>query len=280
LCFYIKRTPSISIRASQTIANGTRPFSVTSGRELANGLLDFSSNSWEATVANSTYNALQTSLEKKVGDLRLLAAYTWSKSIDNSSGFFDAINLFNPRSGRALSILDITHNFVVSYGYDLPFTKSSEGVRGKLLSGWTISGITRFATGFPITVTESDDQSLCRCSGADVPKYSGQPIRYLDPRKPGHQYFDPSPFSREDLGISGNANRHFFHGPGFNNWDLALHKLTRIGERTALEFRAELFNAFNHVQFTNPNGDIGGKFGQVTSARDARIGQMALKVSF
>jgi hypothetical protein len=71
-----------------------------------------------------------------------------------------------------------------------------------------------------------------------------------------------------------------FHGPGFNNWDLALHKLTRIGERTALEFRAELFNAFNHVQFTNPNGDIGGNFGQVTSARDARIGQMALKVSF
>jgi hypothetical protein len=266
--------------SGQTVANGTRPFSVTSGRELAKGLLDFSSNSWEATVANSTYNALQTSLEKKVGDLRLLAAYTWSKSIDNSSGFFDAINPFNPRSSRALSIFDITHNFVVSYGYDLPFARSSSGVRGKLLSGWTISGITRIATGFPITVTESDDQSLCGCSGADVPKYNGQPIRYLDPRKPGHQYFDPSPFSREDLGISGNANRRFFHGPGFNNWDLALHKLTRIGERTALEFRAELFNAFNHVQFMNPNGDIGGNFGQVTSARDARIGQMALKVSF
>ena len=266
--------------SGQSVANGTRPFSVTSGRELANGSLDFSSNSWEATVANSTYNALQTSLEKKVGDLRLLAAYTWSKSIDNSSGFFDAINPFNPRSSRALSIFDITHNFVVSYGYDLPFTRSSTGLRGKLLSGWTISGITRFATGFPITVTESDDQSLCGCSGADVPKYNGQQIRYLDPRKPGHQYFDPSPFSREDLGIPGNANRRFFHGPGFNNWDLALHKLTRIGERTALEFRAELFNAFNHVQFMNPNGDIGGNFGQVTSARDARIGQMALKVSF
>jgi hypothetical protein len=266
--------------SGQTVANGTRPFSVTSGRELANGSLDFSSNSWEATVANSTYNALQTSLEKKVGDLRLLAAYTWSKSIDNSSGFFDAINPFNPRSSRALSIFDITHNFVVSYGYDLPFTRSSTGLRGKLLSGWTISGITRFATGFPITVTESDDQSLCGCSGTDVPKYNGQQIRYLDPRKPGHQYFDPSPFSREDLGISGNASRRFFHGPGFNNWDLALHKLTRIGERTALEFRAELFNVFNHVQFMNPNGDIGGNFGQVTSARDARIGQMALKVSF
>jgi hypothetical protein len=117
--------------------------------------------------------------------------YTWSRSIDNSSGFFDAINPFNPGSSRALSIFDVTHNFVVSYGYDLPFTRSSSGVRGKLLSGWTISEITRFATGFPITVTESDDQSLCGCSGADVPKYNGQPIGYLDPRKPGHQYFDP-----------------------------------------------------------------------------------------
>src|SRR5216683_3451641 len=248
--------------SGQTVADGTRPFSVTSGRQLANGLLDFSSNSWEATVANSTYNALQTSLEKKVGDLRLLAAYTWSKSIDNSSGFFDAINPFNPRSSRALSIFDITHNFVVSYGYDLPFARSFSGVRGKLLAGWTISGITRFATGFPISLSESDDQSLCGCSGADVPKYNGQSIRYLDPRKPGHQYFDPSPFSREDLGISGNANRRFFHGPGFNNWDLALHKNTRIGERTAVEFRAEFFNVFNHAQFMNPNGDIGGNFGQ------------------
>src|SRR5205823_9952573 len=83
---------------------GTRPFSVTSGRELDKttgiGSLDFQNNAWEATVANSNYNALQTSLEKKLGDLRLLAAYTWSKSIDNSSGFFDPINPFNPSLSR------------------------------------------------------------------------------------------------------------------------------------------------------------------------------------
>jgi len=91
---FLHQEDTIYLNSSgQTIANRhLRP-----DRELANGLLDFSSNSWEATVANSTYNALQTSLEKKVGDLRLLAAYTWSKSIDNSSSFFDAINPFNPR---------------------------------------------------------------------------------------------------------------------------------------------------------------------------------------
>ena len=260
--------------------NGTRPYSVTSGRELANGLLDFASNTWEATVANSTYNSLQTSLEKKVGDLRFSAAYTWSKSLDNSSGFFDTINPFNPNNSRALSQFDITHNFVISYGYDLPFARNAHGVRGKLLSGWTISGITRFATGFPITLTENDDQSLCGCNGADVPKYNGDKITFLDPRKPGHQYFDTSPFSNEDLGVSGNSNRRFFHGPGFNNWDLALHKNTLLTERVGMEFRFEFFNAFNHAQFENPGGEINGNFGQITNARDSRIGQAALKLSF
>jgi hypothetical protein len=87
-------------------AFGTRPFSVTSGRELDKttgvGSLDFQSNDWETTAANSTYNSLQTQLEKKVGAFRLLAAYTWSKSIDNSSGFFDLINTFNTSLCRGL----------------------------------------------------------------------------------------------------------------------------------------------------------------------------------
>jgi hypothetical protein len=269
-------------------AFGTRPFSITSGRELdkttGTGSLDFQSNAWEATAANSGYNALQTSLEKKVGALRFLAAYTWSKSIDNSSGFFDPINPFNPSLSRALSTFDIAHNFVISYGYDLPFYRSGHGAASKLLGGWTISGITRFNTGFPIALTENDDASLCGCAGADVPNYDGQPIHYLDPRKPGHLFFDPSPFSPEILGTTGNAKRRFFHGPGINNWDLALHKNTLIGERMALEFRAEFFNVFNHAQFMEPGSVVGeitdGAFGQVTSARDPRIGQLALKFSF
>ena len=275
-------------------AFGTRPYSVTSGRQLdrttGTGSLDFQNNAWEATAANSSYNALQASLEKKIGDLHFLAAYTWSKSIDNSSGFFDPINPFNPSLSRALSTFDIAHNFVISYAYDLPFAKAAHGVRGKVLSGWTISGITRFTTGFPITLTENDDNSLCGCSGADVPNYTGQPIRFLDPRKPGNQLFEVvrdangvpvAPFFPEALGVTGNAKRRFFHGPGINNWDLALHKNTRIGERTGLEFRAEFFNAFNHAQFTNPSGEINSSsLGQITGARDGRIGQLALKLSF
>jgi Carboxypeptidase regulatory-like domain/TonB dependent receptor len=268
---------------------GTRPYSVTSGRELDQttgiGSLDFANNAWQATVGNSNYNSLQIQLQKNVGAFRVLGAYTWSKSIDNSSGFFDAINPYNPDLSRALSTFDVTNNFVVSYSYDLPFAKSEHGVKGKLLGGWTISGITRFVTGFPITLSESDDQSLCGCSGADVPKYDGTPIHFLDPRHidpvtEGHFFFDPAPFSTNDLGRIGNVKRRFFHGPGINNWDLAFHKNTKISERVLLEFRGELFNAFNHAQFENPDGDVAGNLGLVTSARDPRIGQLALKLSF
>ncbi|MGZ4733397.1 MAG: outer membrane beta-barrel protein, partial [Terriglobales bacterium] len=265
----------------QTV-NGTRPYSVTSGRELANGTLDFSSNSWEATIANSAYDALQVSLDKKVGAFRFLAAYTWSKSFDNSSGFFDAVNPFNPQISRSLSAFDLTHNFVISYSYDLPSPKSLHGFAGKMLSGWDISGITRFTTGLPISLSEGDDASLCGCNGVDVPNYNGGAIHFLNPRDSGsHQYFTTDAFSAETLGVAGNANRRFFHGPGLNNWDLALHKNTKITETFLVEFRAEFFNVFNHAQFTNPSGAIdGSNFGQVTGARDGRIGQVALKFSF
>lgn len=292
---------------------GTRPYSVTSGRELDQttciGSLDFQNNAWESTTANSSYDSLQVNVERDVGVFRIRGAYTWSKSIDNSSGFFDAINPFNPSLSRALSTFDIAHNFVVSYEYDLPFLKSATGWKGKLLSGWTISGITRFTTGFPITLSEGDDASLCGCSGADTPNYTGGSIKFLDPRKSGNQFFevirntdpnDPNfgtplaPFFPEScqlvngqgncdtpiLGVTGNAKRRFFHGPGMNQWDIGVHKSTHITERTALEFRAELFNVFNHAQFTGVDGAIDGNLGQVGGVRDGRIGQLALKLSF
>ena len=268
--------------------NGTRPYSVTSGRGLPLGLLDFQSNPWEATEANSTYNALQASLQKDVGDFRFLAAYTWSKSIDNSSGFYDEPNPYNPAASRGLSTFDLTHNFVISYSYDLPFAKSAHGARGKVLSGWTVTGITRFTTGFPVTLSESDDASLCGCSGADVPNYSHQPIHFLDIRKTGHWFEETldasgnpiAPFTPEASGVFGNSGRRFFHGPGINNWDFALHKGTPITGKTNLEFRVEYFNVFNHAQFSSVTGNILGSFGAVTGARAARIGQAALKFSF
>jgi hypothetical protein len=82
------------------------------------------------------------------------------------------------------------------------------------------------------------------------------------------------------VGVLGTANRRFFHGPGLNNWNLSLHKLTQISERTCIEIRGEFFNVFDRAQFMNPTGNFAAAgFGRVTSARDPRIGQVALKIT-
>ena len=273
------------------VFDGTRPYSVTSGRRLNQGLLDFAGSvGWAATFANSIYNSLQLTLEKKVGALRFLGAYTYGKSLDNTSSFTDEVNPFDYRLSRSLSAFDMTHNFVTSYSYDLPFQKlarSSSGPVHKALDGWTVTGITRFTTGMPVSLYEPGDHSLVGSialtyNGVDLPNYSGQPLTYSNPRtSPNGQWFSTAQFSPQVLGTFGTASRRFFHGPGLNNWDMSLHKTTRITERAGLEFRAEFFDVFNHAQFNNPVGDFASpSFGQVTSARSSRIGQLALKLNF
>ena len=92
-------------------------------------------------------------------------------------------------------------------------------------------------------------------------------------------YFDKSGFTSELLGTFGTSSRSFFHGPGLNNFDIGLHKDTRLHERAELQVRLEFFNAFNHAQFNNPNGSFtNSNFGYVTSARSPRIGQVSAKI--
>ena len=178
----------------------------------------------------------------------------------------------------------------MSYNIDLPFghwLSSPGGLSGKLLNGWQLVGITRFTTGFPVLMQEIDDRSLCDCDGQgihsiDLPNYNGQKVAKYNPRNSaGHQYFDTAVFSQETLGVPGNSRRLFFTGPGTNNFDTALHKVTPITERVSLEFRAEFFNTFNHAQFQAPVGNFAASnFGQVTGANAGRIGQVALRLVF
>jgi hypothetical protein len=120
----------------------------------------------------------------------------------------------------------------------------------------------------------------------DVPNRIIGDLNITDPRKsdPASQtnpYFNTSLFSKETLGQLGNSSRRFFHGPGWNNWDLALAKDLRLTESKVLQFRAELFNGFNHAQFNSPSGNIlSSTFGFVTSAKPARIGQLGIKFNF
>ena len=247
----------------------------------------FQSNGWFITSGQSSYNSLQMNVRHTSGRLQLLAGYTYSKSQDNAYGYGEQVNPSNPRSSIALSAFDATHNFVFSYNYDLPLDKFAGSNR--LTKGWAISGITRFSTGLPVTLIETDDNSLLGTQftgpiplGIDVPDFAGGSVAISDPRSSAtHAYFGGSSFSSEPVGQLGNARRRFFHGPGTNNWDMALLKDTKLTENTSLQFRAEFFDVFNHAQFLAVDGNVNSPtFGQVKSAQQPRIGQLSLKLNF
>ncbi len=262
-----------------TTVNGTRP---TFG-------INFGSNPYMATVVSSSFNSLQVSLKHNEKYANFLVAYTYEKSIDNGSTSFDATNPFNPRASRALSVFDVPQDLTASYTVQLPFEKLTGGSLNRLTSGWELSGISTFAKGEPIQIGENDDNSL---SGTfddtiDEPSYSGSGPLYVNrnPRNSaGQPYFNPNYFVAEPIGQVGNVMRRFFSGPGIYNFDMALLKDTKITEGLKVQFRAEAFNVFNHAQFSNPSGNFNnsgaGGFGFVTSARDPRIMQLALKFLF
>src|SRR5258708_10053546 len=179
---------------------------------------------------------------------------------------------------------DVTQNFVLSYVWPLPLDHVVDSsLAKKIVGGWSLSGITTLATGLPIGLSENDDNALIGANAVsvDVPNFSGGKVLADTNPRHGNLYFNTSLFSNEQVGQFGNSRRRFFHGPGLNNFDLALLKNTKITESKELQLRFEAFNVFNHAQFQNPTGEINSsQFGLVTSARDPRIMQVGLKFLF
>ncbi len=251
---------------------------------------NFGSDTNQATIGNSNYNALELSLRHSSGRMQFFAAYTYSKSLDQSSNLGEEINPVNPGLSYALSAFDVKHNFVVSYDYQLPFDRWFR-TSNRWTRGWTLSGITRYSTGFPVTLLNYGDNSLLGAEpngvnnyGADEPEYTpGQLDLNKNPRN-GNSYFNTSLFSLQPLGQPGNAKRRFFYGPGIDNYDMALLKELSLTESKSLQFRLEGFNIFNHAQFYGPasvNGNINSaSFGQVVSAAPPLLMQVAIKFNF
>jgi len=257
-----------------TLPNGTQIV----GTRSPLGSVFYSEDSFLATTADSNYHSFQATLERRARNLTFLAAYTFSKAIDDASTYGAYLDFYNFRLGRGLSTYDCTHNFVVSYSYNLPFYRMGALPR-RLTEGWTMNGITRAATGLPVTMSQSGDFSLIGGSGVDRPNYIGGLVLTPDVRNtPNHAEFNKSAFTQEALGTQGNANPRFFHAPGQVNFDLGVQKSTKIHESTSVLIRAEFFNAMNHANFNSPNGNYSsGTFGRVTGAGPGRIGQVSMK---
>ena len=251
----------------------------------------FGNDDYEGSVGNSNYNSFQATIQHKTGSLSVMISYTFSKSIDNASSLADTGDPFNLQLMRALSAFDLKHNFVATYEYTLPVERILKRTN-RWTQGWEISGITHASSGFPVTLSSADDNSL---QGSNP---NGVNSRYMDlpdvlpgPLDLGHYtqngqpyYFNISLFQPNALGTPGNASRRYFYGPGSFNTDLALLKSIPISESKTLQLRLETFNVFNHTQFFGPqavNGNISNPlFGELVKAAPPRLLQLAAKFTF
>jgi hypothetical protein len=260
---------------------------------------NFGDVSYQATIGNSVYNALEVSLRHTSARIDFFASYTYGKSIDDGSNFGDQVDPFHPNLLRGLSSFDMRQNFVASYTYRVPFEQFFRA-NNRLTLGWSISGITRFSTGFPVALVNPIDTSLIgsegngiNATGLDELTYTGVSLNLNSNPRSGKPYFNPAAFTSpaDDPTVGntigntiGNSGRRPFSGPGINNFDLTLQKIVNLTKSKSFEFRAEAFNAFNHAQFYGPSavqGNIGsGTFGKIVSASAPRLVQLVAKLTF
>ncbi len=185
---------------------------------------------------------------------------------------------YNPKAERGNADFDRRQMLVFNYVYELPRLEDRSGLVRQVIGGWTVSGIASFQTGTPLNITLPGDNAGIG-SAPYRPNQVGDPSVSNPTRE---LFFDPNAFAQPAPGLFGNAARNVVEGPGINNWDISLFKsfpgiLGREG--SALQFRAEFYNAFNHTQWTSLRTGFGSSsFGAVTDARDARVIQLGLKL--
>jgi len=289
---------SSCVSGEQQNVNLYRPYS---GCTPANpDSCDYGSVGLISGVANSSYNALQASLRKRLGsNMGFLASYTYSKSLDDVSSFNIsgsapqlvagendlAQNPWDLAAEYGRSLFDARQRFVLSYQWQLPYGKNSQIWYKRALSNWQFSGIFSAATGTPFTVYDSSNPSLQgqspEISGfvGDRPNLVGNPN---NGPQTASEWFNTQAFQHvTQLGTFGNAGRNIVQAAGLTQWDFGVSKNFRLAEYTTLQFRGEFFNLLNRVNFGVPNDDISSPtFGQVQTAGPPRQIQFALKLLF
>lgn len=248
------------------------------------------------SVGNSTYHSLQLKAERRVAaGLSFIASYTWSKALstmDQSTvggGFFsDAVqDIFNLRGEKAPAAFDLRHRFSLAAIYDIPFLRNAGSATLRTaLGGWQIGAIMTEQTGFASSVARIGDTT-----GTGI---SSRPDMVANPILPRSQrsrerWFNTAAFAMPQAGRFGNAIRHPIYLPGLNNIDFLAAKNFRLSERHNLQFRAEFFNFFNHVNLGAPGTYLLAPttFGRITTASQGpghesgqRVIQLALKYGF
>jgi outer membrane receptor protein involved in Fe transport len=241
----------------------------------------------------SWYHSWQTQIIKRfTKGLSIQGSYTLSKSIDSSSTDNLGGTVSNPfdlRSERGRSDWDRRNAFVASWLWTLPFHFSNH-LTNSLLGGWTLTAIHTLQSGTPLTFTIGQDIALDGTGNGGgqhaflEPGITDGKISLSHPSRNAMvtQFFNTAAFVPVNLlpaGYYGNAGRGLISGPAFYNTDFSVLKDFRIRESLSLQFRTEMFNVFNQVNFNNPDTtETDSSFGQITSAQDGRVIQFALKL--
>ncbi len=233
----------------------------------------------------SSYQSAQFKVTKRYSaGLTMLVSYTISKSIDNYSNILFP---YNDKLNRGLSAgfkaVDIPQNFVLSYSYELPvgrgkaWLSNGSGLLDKLVSGWSVNGITTFRRGSPLVINVASSQlNTGTGNRADITcAHVGTPKRV-------DAWFDTGCFANPAPFAFGNSGIGHVRGPGLNNWDFSIFKSNHIDEKRRLDFSAEFFNLFNMAHFSNPNTTFGStSFGRISSTSlPSREIQLGLKLIF
>jgi hypothetical protein len=244
--------------------------------------------------ATSSYHSMQVSANRRYGrGLQLGAAWTWSRTLDFADNDNTAVSTLVPVRtwNYGLAGFDRTHVARVNWLWDLPKTRWTNPLLSAVLHNWQLSGIASFVSGAPLGVglstTTSVDITGSPTDGART-VVTGDPVLSKDQRT-FYRYFNTDAFRLPAVGTFGNAAKTVIRGPGTNNWDMAVYKRFPLRERAKLELRCELYNAFNHTQFSavdtaarfDPTGaQVNTRFGQLTAARNPRQMQLAARFYF
>ncbi len=275
--------PSSPLPAVNNIADAARPFK------------GYTSISFTGYDANSSYHALQARFSRRFAtNLTGNISYTWSKAIDQSDtddNFSGCGYAFNCAREKGLSGFDRPQMLGFDYVYQLPEfgTKVGRGFGRAMLNGWQISGVTRFQSGFPVSIGSSGNPGTL--GGGVRADLIGGPL--YPATKTRLEWFNPFAFGFPANGSLGNSGRNIIRRPGINTWNFSIFKNTKITERISTQLRFEAFNIFNHTQFWALNTGIGGgnpgtpvtsstvsTTGQITSTRDPRNIQFGFKIYF
>jgi Carboxypeptidase regulatory-like domain len=237
--------------------------------------------SYTQSSGSSIYHALEAKVERRFSrGLSLLAAYTYSKSIDTSSGpFSDSRNAnfpqnsYNVAAEKAVSDFDFPQRFTAAWLWAMPFGetvgKSGNAYANGLIRGWQVGGTVTVESGPPFTpivsgsISGADEVQITGTNNnTDRPNVASSAF-YPSQKTPG-QWVLVSAFSAPQPFTFGNAGRNILRGPGLASTDLSLLRRFRLGEGKGLEFRAEMFNMFNRANFDIPQRDLASaSFGQI-----------------